>query len=302
MEYPLQQLREDVWVMQGRTNTGIVKINEEHCLLIDPGQDKENVKQVMTHLANLHLKPSTVLITHAHADHFGAGYYFPAKQEISFYASAFESSLIEQPLLEPIFLFGGAEPIAELKFKFILAKPVPITQRLTAGEWSLQGKNFRIIDLPGHSPGQIGLWYAGLFFTGDAITLKSYIDKFKFPFYTDIEKAISTLKMITNTEVDLLIPGHGSLMDREKIDQEVGFNIQYLQEFVGCIARIVSQNPATEESIIKAVADELDLPMTTVIQFTLNRTLVLAALKYLQDSEKVISYIENNQWLWKSRS
>lgn len=300
MEYPFYQLREDVCVLQGRTNTGIVKLTDSHCLLIDPGQDKDSLKPLAARLELLKLIPSAVLITHAHADHYGACYYLKNKTDISFYASEFESSLIEQPLLEPIFLFGGAEPIPELMYKFILAKPVPITGRVSAGPWSLEGKHFQIIDLSGHSPGQVGLSYAGLLFAGDSLTFKSFIDKYKFPFYSDIRKACSTLKTISNSNFDQLILGHGPLLDQKSAFEEIDFNLTYLQEFVTYVEKIVEKGPITEELLLKAVADHLVTPITTVIQFVLNRTLVLAALKYLQESQKVVSYIDQNQWLWKT--
>jgi hypothetical protein len=42
----LKQLSEKVWVIQGRTNTGIIKLNEGQCLVVDPGQDRESAKTV----------------------------------------------------------------------------------------------------------------------------------------------------------------------------------------------------------------------------------------------------------------
>jgi glyoxylase-like metal-dependent hydrolase (beta-lactamase superfamily II) len=100
----LKPLSERVWVIQGHTNTGIIQLNENRCLIVDPGQDREHAKLIMESVNILNLEISAIFITHAHADHFGGTSFLKSKFPLRYFASEFESSLIEQPLLEPIFL------------------------------------------------------------------------------------------------------------------------------------------------------------------------------------------------------
>jgi glyoxylase-like metal-dependent hydrolase (beta-lactamase superfamily II) len=295
----LKQLSDKVWVIQGRTNTGIIKLSEDLCLIIDPGQDKESAKTVLESLSVLNLELAGVFITHAHADHYGGAQFLKSNLKVEYFASEFESSLIEQPLLEPIFLFGGAEPIPELTHKFILAKPLTISQRLQEGVWEFKGVKFGVINLAGHSTGQIGLAYENLLFGGDALTLRKYIEKYKFPFFSDIQKSYMTFDNILKSNYDLFVPGHGEVLDEENYRREALYNLEYLQKLIQVVKQCLSEGPLTEAELLRNVAVSLETPLVTVVQFVLNRTIVLAILKYLQVINEVCSYFEDNRWLWR---
>lgn len=300
MEDLLKQISDRVWVIQAATNTGIIKLNDRECLLIDPGGDKEKGKYILKTLERLNMEPAGVLITHAHADHFGACAYLGKMTEAEFFSSPFESSLIEQPLLEPIFLYCGAEPIKELTHKFILAKPVTISERLIAGDWEYRGNTFHIINLSGHSTGQIGLVFEGLFFTGDALMLSDYIRKFKFPFYSNIADALQTLYLISNSNCQLVIPGHGPVMEPDAFRSEARFAIDNLNELVEMALEELKPEPLTMEKLLQRLSLRLEIPLVTPVQYVLDRTLVLALINHLYINNRVEHFFKGSLWFWKS--
>lgn len=301
MEDLLKQISDRVWIIQAATNTGILKLNDEECLLIDPGGDKDNAKYILKILGNLGLKPAGVLITHAHADHYGASAYLQKNVAgIEFFASPFESSLVEQPLLEPIFLYGGAEPIKELTHKFILAKPVTISARLSAGDWKYRGNSFQIINLPGHSTGQIGLIVDCLLFSGDALMLSDYIRKFKFPFYSNIAAAFQTLNLILISDYPMIIPGHGPLLEPDAYRREAEFAVTNLKEMVEIAYSELKAGPLTMEQLLQHMARRLETPLVTPIQYVLDRTLILAIVNYLASNNRVEHYFKDSLWYWKT--
>lgn len=299
MEDLLHQLSDRVWVIQAATNTGIIKLNEGECLAVDPGGDKDNAKYLLKTLERLGLELAGVLITHAHADHYGACAYLKQNTRSQFFASPFESSLIEQPLLEPIFLYGGAEPIKELTHKFILAKPVAISGRLEAGDWEYRGNTFKIINLPGHSTGQIGLVCDDLLFSGDALMLSNYIRKYKFPFYSNITAALQSLNLILNSDNRMIIPGHGPLLGPDDYRREVVFAIQNLNELIGNVLTELKSGPLTVEGLLRQMARKLETPMVTPIQYVLDRTLILALINYLYSNNQVEYFFQDSLWFWK---
>lgn len=301
MDNLIKQISDRLWVIQAATNTGIVKLNGEECLLIDPGGDKDNAKYILKILGKLGLKPAGVLVTHAHADHYGACAYLQKNVVgIEFFASPFESSLMEQPLLEPIFLYGGAEPIKELTHKFILAKPVAVSAGLAAGNWEYRGNNFQIIDLPGHSTGQIGLVVEGLLFCGDALMLSEYIRKFKFPFYSNIAAAFQSLNFIFNSDYPLIIPGHGPVLEPDAYRREADFAVANLKEIIEIAYSQLKAGPLTMERLLQEMARKLEIRLATPIQYVLDRTLVLAIVNYLAANNRAEHYFEDNLWYWKA--
>jgi hypothetical protein len=82
---------------------------------------------------------------------------------------------------------------------------------------------------------------------------------------------------------------------------EAHYNQEYLNKLIQLVKKCLYQGPLYEEELLRQVAISLETPLVTVIQFVLNRTIVLAILKYLQILNEVISYFEDSRWLWKLR-
>ncbi len=294
----VQLLAEGCWVYPGRTNAGIIELQDRTCLVIDPGQDRESAKHLQQALRELNLSLVAAVFTHAHADHFGAAHFLQKDAPLRFFASEFEAALIEQPLLEPIFLFGGAEPIPELTHKFLLAKPVPVAGKLSAGVWQFGGVEFGVESLPGHSPGQIGIAYRNILFAGDALTLTPFIEKYKFPFYTDIAKTRHTLEQLSGTAYAGLVPGHGPFLNPAAYRDQIRQNLTYLDELAGRVEEILQNGPLTVEGLYGQLAERLETPLVTPIQYVLNRTVLLALVKYLYEAKRIRFFFQGNQWLW----
>src|SRR5438270_7373263 len=70
----LVQLSENVWVIQGGANIGVIAY-DGRCLIIDSGMDKDVGRGILNQVNKLNLTPGALLVTHAHADHFGGAHY-----------------------------------------------------------------------------------------------------------------------------------------------------------------------------------------------------------------------------------
>ena len=76
----LIELQENIWVIQGGANIGVIA-HEGHCLIIDSGMDKDTGQNILKQVKKLGLTPTALLITHAHADHFGGPIILFGKQD-----------------------------------------------------------------------------------------------------------------------------------------------------------------------------------------------------------------------------
>lgn len=118
----LIQLEENVWVIQGGANIGIIA-HEGRCLIIDSGMDKDVGREILKQVQKLGLVPEALVVTHAHADHFGGAHYLVRQTGLKVYATRMEAAVMSAPILEPLYLFSGAQPPRELQQKFLLARP-----------------------------------------------------------------------------------------------------------------------------------------------------------------------------------
>src|SRR3989441_12489078 len=163
----LIELQENIWVIQGGANIGVIAL-EDHCLIIDSGMDKDTGQNILKQVKKLGLTPTALLITHAHADHFGGAHYLVRQTGLKVYATRVEASVMSGPILEPLYLFSGAQPPRELQHKFLLAKPCLVDSVLEGNEQAIDHIPLQVISLPGHSTEQVGLAFGDTLFVGDA--------------------------------------------------------------------------------------------------------------------------------------
>ncbi len=120
----LIQLTPQACQLKGGSNAGLVVVDGQ-AVLIDTGLDRDTAKKILRHVEALKVRLAAVVITHAHADHFGGAATVRARTGAPVYALGLEAAIIENPILEPLCLFSALPP-AELRHKFTLAEGCPV--------------------------------------------------------------------------------------------------------------------------------------------------------------------------------
>src|SRR5437588_1371229 len=230
----LTQLHEQTWVIQGGANIGVIA-QEGRCLIIDSGMDKDAGRDILNQVKKLGLTPSALLVTHAHADHFGGAHYLVNQTGLKVYATRVEASVMAGPILEPLYLFSGAQPPRELQHKFLLAKPCPADVILAGNERMVDDIPAQVISLPGHSTEQVGVAFGETLFVGDAFLTPEILDKHRIPFYTDIQAGLTTLSALKTqiTPFKHIIAGHGEFYtSMEQANRVIDYAIERLESIL----------------------------------------------------------------------
>ncbi|MDR0447155.1 MAG: MBL fold metallo-hydrolase [Treponema sp.] len=199
-----------------QTNCWIIPLpkNEKECIVVDPGGEGETI---LARLEKLNLNPRYIVLTHAHFDHIAAlpklAAAFPSV-EIAIHQE--EANKLGPESLEfhrQDFAAVGASAYVET-----LWKPMPSATLLLQEGHELGP--FRILHLPGHSPGSIGLYWKEekILISGDTL-FRMGIGR------TDLyggEQEIlarSLQRLFTLDEDTVVFPGHGA---RTTIGREKG--------------------------------------------------------------------------------
>ena len=321
----LIELQENIWVIQGGANIGVIA-HDGHCLIIDSGMDKDAGQNILKQVKKLGLTPSALLITHAHADHFGGAHFLVRQTGLQVYATPVEASVMSGPILEPLYLFGGAQPPGELQHKFFLAKPCKVDVVLEGNEQSVDQIPLQVIPLPGHSIEQIGLWYGDTLFVGDAFLTPEILDKHHIPFYTDIQAGLKTLDFLkalvkspSESSVDTLtlssgnilftkttpckhvVAGHGELYRlSDELHQVIDYTIQRLESILEHVRNSLDYGePRSTADILSSVAAVHGASITTLSQHALYNTTVQAALSALYTQDVIHPIFLDNRLLWQ---
>ncbi len=274
---------------------GLIVGDEGQGLLIDTGLDKDAARKLRRSLGELGVELEAIIITHAHADHFGGGHYLVRSLGVPVYAPALEAAVIANPILEPLYLFGGAEPPKELRSKFLLAKPCPVAGIIEPGPTSFAGIEVEVISLPGHAPNQIGVAYGDVLFCADAFFPPEVLEKHKIPFCVNIDLALETLERLAESSYAHFAPGHGDPLD--SVEEVVRLNAARLREIKGLVYGLLAR-PRQSQELLKGVCDFYGLRMEIASSFYLNYATIHAALSSLQAEGKVGMRLEGNALLW----
>ncbi|MDX9956364.1 MAG: MBL fold metallo-hydrolase, partial [Anaerolineae bacterium] len=174
------------YALLGGSNIGIIT-HEGRAIMVDAGLDRSVSKKALRQIEALGARLEALIITHGHADHFGGAGWI-SKRGIPIYAPALEGVFATHPLLEPLFLYGGAAPIRELQGKFTLAQEsAPHIEALTPGALALAGLALDLIPLPGHAPAQGGVAYGDVLYCGDVVFPEETLARHPILFCADLD-------------------------------------------------------------------------------------------------------------------
>jgi glyoxylase-like metal-dependent hydrolase (beta-lactamase superfamily II) len=154
--------RANIWHIAGR----------DLDLLVDTGMGIASLKQALGPLAD---RPILAVASHGHVDHTGGHFEFAQRAIHPAEASALEG--VPDRTLADYFPDKGADAVTALPhagwdLAAFTYKAAPATRLLHEGDAiDLGGRSLRVLHLPGHSPGSIGLFdeHDGTLFSGDAL-------------------------------------------------------------------------------------------------------------------------------------
>ena len=298
----LISLGENTWVIQGGANIGIIAY-EGRCLVIDSGLDKDAGRDILKQLKKLDLTPTALLVTHAHADHFGGAHYLIQQTGLKVYATRVEAAVMSGPILEPLYLFSGAQPPRELQHKFLLAKPCLANTILQGDEQVVDHIPLQVISLPGHSTEQVGVAFGDTFFAGDTFLVPQILDKHRIPFYTDIQAGLMTLTTLKTqiTAFKHIVAGHGEIYtSAEQASAAIGYTIARLESILDNIRTTLADGePRQSADILSAVASQQGATINALPQYVLYNTTVQSGLSTLYARGEIYPLFQDNHLEWQ---
>lgn len=295
MSPELKQIAGNTYYIPGAVNIGVL-IKGRECLLIDTGLDRQAGKQILRVLEQENLSPTVIVNTHSHADHFGGNAVIREQKGALVYASSFEKAVIENPYLEPFYLFSAA-PVKELTNRFLMAPPSPVDGILTAGPAHLHGFDLDIILLPGHSPGQIGVVTGdNVCFTADAYFDTAILEKYGMPYTADVSAAIDTLRVLWQSDYSWYTPCHGT--PSGKPTETILRNVAIIEKTLEQVLAVLAAGPRTREEVLAGVMTANNRELNA-IQYVLNHSAVTACLSHLYRIGKAEYDFAEGKMLWR---
>jgi len=251
MSLQFEALTPHLWAAKCRgyaMNTGVLH-DAEHAALIDPALLPDEVEDIAAFCEAQQLKVETVVLTHHHWDHILGAARFPGAHVVAHQAYVAQTALDLERTRRSIQRYEEVEGVvADVAFD----PPMPdqTVERiigLMVGDIRVQ-----LVHTPGHARDHLSVYDpdAACLWAGDLLS------DLEIPFVSDRLDAFErTLSMFAAMEINLLVPGHGSLTrDRAEITGRIDADRSYLAELRKRIEAVVLAG-GTVQAAVAACAD-----------------------------------------------
>ena len=290
--YELVQVAENTYYINSPSKIGVYRVGDEDVWLIDSGNDKDAGRKIQKILDAQGWKLTAIINTHSNADHDGGNTLLQNRLNCAVYSTPMENIVVENPILEPTFLYGGY-PFKKLRSKFLMATP---SKAKDIAEAKLP-EGMEYFRLPGHFWDMIGIKTPDdVYFLADCIFGEGTVNKYHISFFYDLAAQFETLDMVEKLEGKLFIPAHAEPM--EDIRPLVKLNRDKSLEILNVLLELCKE-PMHFELILKKVFEHYELTMDHA-QYVLVGSTIRSYLAYLCDNGKVENYVEDNMLLWKT--
>ncbi len=295
----LQQITDHTFYIPGSNNLGVVAIGDGTAIAIDTGLDKDTGRLIRKALDEQGLRLRAIVNTHHHADHIGGNDYLVRNiPGVEVYAPALEAALIENPILEPVYLGMGAQPIAPLQNKWLMAKGTAVQHAIEPGRLAIAGLELDILALPGHSLNQVGVAIEGVCFAADSFFGSAILQKHGIPYAQDVGAQLASLDRLAARGERWFLPGHGDLAARDELEELLAANQAAIQR-ASQIVRAALDEPGDLFAIARRARQALDLKLAALPQYAIFVSAVSAHLGYLLTQGVVQVELDETGMVWR---
>lgn len=293
----LVPLGERVWVIPGGVNIGVLRGDDGRVVLVDTGLNETSAKKALKVVREeMGEGVAAILTTHAHADHFGGNATVVKRTGAAVHAPFFDEAFLRYPLLQPISLFGGADPFDALKNGFLLADASPVDVVVQPGMHEVAGVEVEAIPLFGHSPGQLGYLVDGVFFCADIVLPESVLEKYRIPYLFSLTDHLAALRHARTVQHRVAVTGHGAI--GPDLPALIDTNESLAERVMAATLELAAQ-PITAERVLQGLLTRFGAPVEDAPSFYLLQPTVFAFLGHLHRQGALAHEVCNGQSLWQ---
>lgn len=290
------QLSHRVYILEGGSNIGVIIADDGRAVLIDSGLNDTPARKVLRFVRDeLGTEIAAIINTHGHADHFGGNAFLVKRTGAKVYAPDLDEMTLRHPLMQPIMLYGGADPADALRTSFLVADASPVDGIVSLGKNVIAGIEFEAIELGGHSMNQLGYVIEGVFFCADVVFPEATLQKYPIPYLYGLTEHLESLQRSRRIECTHVVPGHGPILNG--IDELAQTNQDAIDHVIATILEIIDR-PMPGDEVCRLLFQKMQLTMSDPQAYFLLRPTVQAYLAHLNRLAEIEIGMQDQSVVW----
>lgn len=299
----LINIKGNTYYIKGGTNTGVIRLDNNNCLIIDPG--RYGVKQIkmVELLEENNMVIKYIINTHEHGDHYeGCSNLKKLNNNIQILSSPEAKIFIDNPNKFADYTVGGkANKFLKFKEYSEESHATKVDDIIEEGKIVLNNRKFEIIKLSGHTEGSIGvLTDDKILFVGDLFVGSQMLKKFDLLLLYDVKEYLNSVNKIKSIDFEYMVLGHDKEI-HSKIDSQVVINnhISAVNNYVNQVKDLL-KSPMTIDNILKNIIINNNLSCN-YIEYHYFRSSIVSIISYLCDLDQIDYNIELGEVLYYSK-
>ena len=294
----LQHILGNVYYLPGPSNVGLVVGKGRRAILIDTGVGQRSGRRLLRLLRDRGLDLVAILNTHCHGDHMGGNAYLVEHTGARVCAPLYDSVMLRYPWWGTMCMFGGAEPLAELRVPRFAPQPCAVDMVVEDGELDVAGLTVRAVSLPGHTGTHTGYIVNGVFFLGDALAGEAELSNSSISYAYSVTGWLGSLEKLRRYSCVYYVLGHGGV--ESDISGLIDSNIARMNGMVEFVRVYLTGNSVGVSEILEAVCQRCGVEIRNVRQYYRWCPMIHSLLSHLSNGGEIVCEIRDNRLLWRA--
>lgn len=287
------------YVVSGKYGIGVyLDRSSKTAVCIDSGPNTTVIEKICARISDRGYQILAVVHTHGHAvNHGGSPYLKKRFPNLRIYATHLASYIIENPHLEPlVFDAGGGSDTKPDENKENTRALVTDYLPSTDGIFHVHTIPFKIVSLPGHSPGMVGIITPDhVLYCGDALFGPKTLKKQALLFFNDLKAARRSFKKLSMMKLNAYVLYHGGPC--KTVTGLINKHLTLMKDTSTFLEAWIYEQPSTLEQVVQKVMKKYEFE-DDLHRYSLTTSIIRSYLKELQQDNRIVAKVDNGLLLF----